>query len=69
MKHSWTLAENKAAYAGYVSGRSYESMARELGIGEKSMKMKYSNFKYILTGEGLSNYSKDSERAVREYRQ
>ena len=67
MKHQWTLADNRRVFEGYLSNESIESISAATGISYKSVKMKISNFKYIMTGKGLSNYSKDSMRIVEEY--
>ena len=66
-KHRWTYRENVIVFNGYLKGESAASISNETGISETSVKMKLANFKYLMTGSGLENCSKDSIRVVEEY--
>lgn len=67
MKYKWTLEDNRRVFQGYISNESPESISSATGIPFKSIKMKLSNFRYIMTGKGLANCSLDSIRVAEEY--
>ena len=66
-KHRWTYQENVRVFDGYLKRESSAAIAKETGISETSVKMKLANFKYLMTGSGLENCSKDSIRVVEEH--
>ena len=66
-KHRWTYKEKVIVFNGYLNGESAASISNETGISETQFMRKLSNFKYLMTGSGLENCSKDSIRVVEEY--
>ena len=66
--HRWTLSDNRRVFEGLLNDESPSSISNATGIPKKSVQMKISNFKYLLTGQGLSNYSQDSKIVVDEYK-
>lgn len=65
MNHKWTECDDLVALYLYKHGasqigHSLDSIARRLGIGEDSMKMRLRNFQSIDGGGGLSNVAAQS---------
>ncbi len=64
-RHVWSREDNERALMGLINGESYTSVAAEIGVSERSMKMKYSNLRHVLKGEGhLDQASKDAKAVV-----
>jgi hypothetical protein len=60
MKHKWSKKDEIVAFYLYKYSDkelpySLEIIAKKLGMGINSMKMKLSNFQYLTKGKGLSN--------------
>ena len=69
--HKWTRNDEKAALRAYLdglSGHELWTIADDHGIKRGSFQMKLENFRYLDTGQGLSNASKLSREIWNEYK-
>jgi hypothetical protein len=68
-KHKWTEEEDKIAFYAYrfLSEDETNKIANKLPMSNDSFLMRIQNYKFLDTGEGLRNYSKQSERIYKKY--
>src|SRR5438552_417538 len=72
MKHRWTECDDLAALYLHKHGTSHiglslEDLARKLGIGTGSMKMRIKNFQSADGGRGLPNAAKQSRSVLARF--
>ena len=69
-EHKWTVEEDKIALYLYRFGTldDIKRICVKLPMGYDSFKMRVDNFKYLATGTGLKNYSKQSKEVYDKYK-
>lgn len=69
-EYKWTVEEDKIALYLYRFGTldDIKRICVKLPMGYDSFKMRVDNFKYLVTGTGLKNYSKQSKEVYDKYK-
>ena len=69
-EHKWTVEEDKIALYLYRFGTldDIKRIGVKLPMSYDSFKMRVDNFKYLATGTGLKNYSKQSKEVYDKYK-
>lgn len=72
-RHDWTIKDEVIALFLYKFGEEdlifdIPGIASKLGMSKDSLKAKIENFKFLDTGKGLSNFSKNSKQVYEDFK-